>query len=274
MKAKSLQEWSILVLERDSYVCMDCGATGCRLHAHHIKEKRKYPALALEIDNGKTLCIPCHIKYHPFMARFYGINPDIASEFVGVYKRGTVARVDLDRYYSLVYRAANELMNMLKRREKKRKKYKHGMSIGNWWMKQQGYRKDIRRDAWNVLLEAGLLLQHKESVWLFATIAKLVPKKRIKIAPAPIIQEFKKRAQEHYEFLALEKEPSKIRKPVTEEVQKVAESTRKIVEHPSFGSGKIINEFEDKVRLRFEDGQERIFNLEKLKELAVFKWEV
>jgi hypothetical protein len=98
-----------------------------------------------------------------------------------------------------VRQGAKELMSMLKRREKKKKGYKHGKSIGNWWLKQHGYRKDMRRDIWEILIESGLLLQHKESVCLFETLIKT--KERSKKFPAAIIKQFNKRAKEYYEFL-------------------------------------------------------------------------
>jgi len=60
-----LKEWSIKILQRDNHKCIACGCKRKRLLiAHHIKEKWEYPELAYNIDNGKTLCVYCHTKYH------------------------------------------------------------------------------------------------------------------------------------------------------------------------------------------------------------------
>ncbi|MBA7526536.1 hypothetical protein ES705_18698 [subsurface metagenome] len=61
MRVKNLQQWQKAVLERDDHTCQNCGS---RLHleAHHIKPIGIYPELALEVDNGKTLCSNCHNK--------------------------------------------------------------------------------------------------------------------------------------------------------------------------------------------------------------------
>lgn len=48
-------------MERDGYKCTECGVGGY-LQVHHIKELAKYPELAYDVDNGKTVCIPCHNK--------------------------------------------------------------------------------------------------------------------------------------------------------------------------------------------------------------------
>jgi len=61
MKAKNLAEWRRLVLKRDNYTCVNCGAPD-NLTADHIKPHRLYPELALETDNGRTLCASCHMK--------------------------------------------------------------------------------------------------------------------------------------------------------------------------------------------------------------------
>lgn len=50
-------------MERDGYRCIECGVGGY-LQVHHIKELAKYPELAYDIDNGKTVCIACHRKIH------------------------------------------------------------------------------------------------------------------------------------------------------------------------------------------------------------------
>lgn len=49
-------------LRRDNYTCQNCGATGVKLHVHHIKSKRDFkdPEKANRLDNLITLCMKCH----------------------------------------------------------------------------------------------------------------------------------------------------------------------------------------------------------------------
>lgn len=68
--------WRADVFERDKYTCQDCGERGGILNADHIKPfaiiikenniKNFDEALKCEelwdIDNGHTLCVPCHKK--------------------------------------------------------------------------------------------------------------------------------------------------------------------------------------------------------------------
>lgn len=52
--------WRTAVFERDKYTCIWCKATRCELNADHIKSFAQYPELRFAIDNGRTLCVPCH----------------------------------------------------------------------------------------------------------------------------------------------------------------------------------------------------------------------
>lgn len=63
--------WRKSVFERDCYTCQICGQSGGKLCADHIKEWSLYPALRFDLDNGRTLCFPCHQKTENFGYRAY-----------------------------------------------------------------------------------------------------------------------------------------------------------------------------------------------------------
>jgi len=60
----SFKIWSNIIKNRDKY-CQICNCTE-NLQAHHILFKQYYPKLALNINNGITLCVPCHEELHGF----------------------------------------------------------------------------------------------------------------------------------------------------------------------------------------------------------------
>ena len=59
-------EWRrvrMMVLKRDGARCKCCGATpadGVRMHVDHIKPRRMFPHLALDLDNLQVLCEECN----------------------------------------------------------------------------------------------------------------------------------------------------------------------------------------------------------------------
>jgi hypothetical protein len=68
--------WRDSVFERDGYICQECGVKGGRLaghhkvafsklirkaHIHNLEEGINCPSL-WDVDNGITLCVPCHRK--------------------------------------------------------------------------------------------------------------------------------------------------------------------------------------------------------------------
>lgn len=55
--------WAAGVKDRDNHTCQDCGSQE-RLHAHHIKRWKDYPALRYDLSNGITLCSTCHERAH------------------------------------------------------------------------------------------------------------------------------------------------------------------------------------------------------------------
>lgn len=58
--------WRELVFERDDYTCQICFTRGTQLNADHIKPWALYPELRYKVDNGRTLCVGCHIKTDTF----------------------------------------------------------------------------------------------------------------------------------------------------------------------------------------------------------------
>lgn len=63
-----LLEWRKLVFERDNFTCQKCGTKGY-LQAHHIIPFSKDFSKAFDVENGLTVCVPCHEKIH---GRFIG----------------------------------------------------------------------------------------------------------------------------------------------------------------------------------------------------------
>ena len=57
------KDWAAKVKARDNWTCQKCGNTES-LHAHHIKRWKDYRHLRYDVDNGITLCPPCHARAH------------------------------------------------------------------------------------------------------------------------------------------------------------------------------------------------------------------
>lgn len=68
--------WRKAVFERDNWACVWCGnrqSAGNKviLHGDHIKPFALYPELRFAIDNGRTLCQPCHRTTDTYGYRLY-----------------------------------------------------------------------------------------------------------------------------------------------------------------------------------------------------------
>lgn len=62
--SNNLHRWRTDVYQRDKYTCQRCKAKGVTLHAHHIRPFATHPGLRFDVQNGITLCVPCHGKEH------------------------------------------------------------------------------------------------------------------------------------------------------------------------------------------------------------------
>lgn len=67
--SKEYKLWRTAVFQRDKYICIWCGKKGGRLNADHIKPFALYPEFRFAIDNGRTLCVPCHRKTDTYGGR-------------------------------------------------------------------------------------------------------------------------------------------------------------------------------------------------------------
>jgi len=63
--------WRDKVFERDNFTCQICTKRGGTLNADHIKPFSQFPELILEINNGRTLCVPCHKKTETYGWKIY-----------------------------------------------------------------------------------------------------------------------------------------------------------------------------------------------------------
>jgi len=62
------KRWRYDVFTRDEFTCQHCGDDrGGNLNAHHIKPWALFPKLRYDLDNGITLCEPCHKAEHKRM---------------------------------------------------------------------------------------------------------------------------------------------------------------------------------------------------------------
>ena len=78
--------WANRVKQRDNHKCQVCNYQGTKgkkdVDAHHILWKSQFPALALMMSNGITLCKTCHWSEHTSLPAF-GWHLDISGKDLG-----------------------------------------------------------------------------------------------------------------------------------------------------------------------------------------------
>ena len=60
----SFRLWRESVFLRDNYTCYVCGFKGGSLHPHHVRNFSEDKKNRFNLNNGKTLCVNCHKKFH------------------------------------------------------------------------------------------------------------------------------------------------------------------------------------------------------------------
>lgn len=61
-KKQIRQKFRNVVYDRDQHQCMICNLAGVKLDAHHITDRSLMPNGGYVLENGITLCEPCHKK--------------------------------------------------------------------------------------------------------------------------------------------------------------------------------------------------------------------
>lgn len=74
---KKWSDWRKAVFARDKYTCQDCGVSKVYIEPHHIIPKRIALEKIYDINNGVTLCRPCHLKT-------FGKESDFAEKYSAI----------------------------------------------------------------------------------------------------------------------------------------------------------------------------------------------
>ncbi len=81
-------KWRNDVYSRDEHTCQSCGNTESgNLNAHHIENYSNNIGLRTDINNGITLCVDCHIKFHKTYG-YTGNNKEQLNDFIKANKTG------------------------------------------------------------------------------------------------------------------------------------------------------------------------------------------
>lgn len=100
--------WRSNVLERAHFTCEKCGAINVKLHAHHKKllydicrqyhfniDDILHSKEFNDVDNGSCLCLPCHIKEHPYDNRLRNIKGQFCRREFKTAKQLTITSAEL-----------------------------------------------------------------------------------------------------------------------------------------------------------------------------------
>ena len=69
--------WSHEIKQRDHHTCVVCGRRGVALNSHHLNAWASFPDERYDIDNGVSLCIDDHDRFH----QIYGKGNNTKAQF-------------------------------------------------------------------------------------------------------------------------------------------------------------------------------------------------
>jgi len=77
-ESREYKVWRTSVFRRDNFTCLLCGTKKRPFHADHIKPFAYFPELRFVLENGRTLCVPCHKQTETWGRRkpFVVFRPD------------------------------------------------------------------------------------------------------------------------------------------------------------------------------------------------------
>ncbi len=61
---RNTTKWKTEVKNRDNHICQCCGDYDGDIVVHHLNNYSDYPEQRTDLDNGVTLCVDCHNKFH------------------------------------------------------------------------------------------------------------------------------------------------------------------------------------------------------------------
>lgn len=71
-RTEAYKLWRKSIFELDDFTCCFCGERGETFNAHHILPYADFPEYRTEINNGATLCVPCHADFHKELRAWSG----------------------------------------------------------------------------------------------------------------------------------------------------------------------------------------------------------
>jgi len=70
-------KWAKIVKARDDYTCQICDTTNTYLNSHHKNSWDMFENERFKVDNGVTLCVKCHERFH----EIYGAGSNTECQF-------------------------------------------------------------------------------------------------------------------------------------------------------------------------------------------------